>query len=123
MSGYLVDSHILVWALDGNDRLTATARHILVNEPDVWVSVASLWELALKQTSGKLTMPDLDDALPLFGIRELPVAWRHVRRTRDLPPLHGDPFDRILVAQALVENLVLVTADRTLSLYPVRTLF
>jgi PIN domain nuclease of toxin-antitoxin system len=123
MRGYLVDSHVLVWAFGNDRRLSKEARRVLVEEAQVWVSVASLWELSLKQASGKLQMPDLDDVLPHFGIRELPVTWLHVRQTRNLPRHHGDPFDRVLIAQAMVEDLVLVTTDAAMSAYPVRTTY
>ena len=123
MSSYLIDSHVLVWAFGGDRRLSAEARRVLVDEPRVWVSVASLWELSIKQVSGKLQMPDLDDVIPHFGIREIPVTWDHVRKVRDLPRVHSDPFDRVLVAQAMVEDLILVTADAALTRYPVRTVY
>jgi PIN domain nuclease of toxin-antitoxin system len=123
MKGYLLDSHVLVWAFANDRRLSREARRILVDESKVWVSVASLWELSLKQGTGKLQMPDLDDVLPHFGIGELAVTWLHVRQTRDLPRRHADPFDRILVAQAIVEDLVLVTSDAALAGYPIQTTY
>ena len=78
----------------------------------VYVSAVSLWEIAI-QGIGKLDLPnDFDDALAAQGFRELPVKWEHTRRNRELPWLHHDPFDRMLIAQAQTEALTQVTADR-----------
>jgi PIN domain nuclease of toxin-antitoxin system len=122
----LVDTHALVWALSDPVLLSATARQILA-ESDVAVSVASLWELLLK--SGKRDAL-LQDPLPWWEryvvqsqIRTLPIRISHVMALGRLPELHKDPFDRILVAQATVERLPLVTKDRQLQQYGVPTIW
>jgi PIN domain nuclease of toxin-antitoxin system len=90
---------------------------------DVLVSAASVWEAAIKVAVGRLRMPiGLDDAASLAGFAELAIGWRHARTAASLPQLHADPFDRMLVAQALDEGLVLVTRDRAVQQYPVPTL-
>ena len=90
---------------------------------EVLVSAASVWEAAVKVAAGRLRMPiGLDEAATAAGFAELPVGWRSARRAAALPPLHADPFDRMLVAQALDEGLVLVTRDRAVLQYPVPTL-
>jgi PIN domain nuclease of toxin-antitoxin system len=82
-----------------------------------------VWEAEIKAAAGRLSMPaPLDDAAREAGIAELPVRWRDARRAAALPPLHADPFDRMLVAQALEERLVLVTRDPLVTQYPVLTL-
>ncbi|MEX0983755.1 MAG: type II toxin-antitoxin system VapC family toxin [Actinomycetota bacterium] len=126
----LLDSHALLWFLRGDeDRVPARVRD-LVEDPAVHVvvSVASQWELMMKALSGRLRLPDSPERFLLdlpreAGFRVLDVQPRHVRALPELPAIHGDPFDRLLVAQALVEDYDLVTGDETLRSYPVRTLW
>jgi PIN domain nuclease of toxin-antitoxin system len=90
---------------------------------EVYVSAASVWEAALKVAAGRLRMPiGLDEAAAAAGFAELPIRWDDARRAAALPPLHSDPFDRMLVAQALESRMVLVTRDRTVRQYDVPTL-
>jgi PIN domain nuclease of toxin-antitoxin system len=90
---------------------------------DVFLSAASIWESALKSLTGKLTLDRaLDTAAAAAGFAELAVTWAHAVRATSLPPLHKDPFDRMLVAQALEEGLVLVTRDPLVRQYQVATL-
>jgi len=90
---------------------------------DVFVSAASIWESGLKVMTGRLTLErSLDSAAAEAGFTELPVTWRHAVRATSLPPLHRDPFDRMLVAQALEEGLVLLTRDPLVQQYPVATM-
>jgi PIN domain nuclease of toxin-antitoxin system len=126
----LLDSHALLWFLRGDaDRFPSTLRD-LIEDPGsrVVVSVASQWELMLKVLAGRLRLPDAPDRFLLelpeeSGFRVLQVQPRHVGALVDLPQLHGDPFDRILVAQALVEDFDLVTSDPVVRSYPVRTIW
>lgn len=117
----LVDSHVLVWAALTPDRLSARARKLLEDgTTDKVVSVVSLWELAMKASAGKLELPAPPElAAEALGAAELAVTRPHLVRFRELPPLHGDPFDRMLVAQAIDEGLVLLTSDRNVQRYPV----
>jgi PIN domain nuclease of toxin-antitoxin system len=90
---------------------------------DVFLSAASVWEAAIKVAAGRLSTPSpLAVAAKAGRIRELPISWDHARRAADLPGLHRDPFDRMLVAQALEEGLVLMTRDPLVEQYAVSTM-
>ncbi|MDP0500546.1 MAG: type II toxin-antitoxin system VapC family toxin [Verrucomicrobiota bacterium JB022] len=117
----LIDTHILFWALAVPERLTEAERKALEHaESTIFVSAASLWEMRIKAAKGKLTLPDnFLDYVRSANFIELPVTLRHADAIRNLPPIHGDPFDRILAAQAKVENLALMTRDRFLREYRV----
>lgn len=120
---YLLDSHILIWLDTGNERLTLSIREKLRNAEQRYLSAATAWELALKQAAGKLQLgATISSMLATFRLQELPVLIRHGERAAALPLHHGDPFDRMLVAQTLEENLILVTADRRMTEYGVPTL-
>jgi len=114
----LLDTQVLLWALAGHRRLSAPMRR-LIDSAHVFVSAASIWEVAIKTSLGKLQIdPDLVcRALGPAGFDELPVTARHAAHVVGLPSHHRDPFDRLLVAQAEVEHLVLLTADAQLSSY------
>ena len=121
----LADSHVLVWWLDDPQRLIAPPLYHALQDPanDVLFSAASVWELSLKSAKGQLRLPaTFVTLLKADGFDELPVTARHAISTSSLPSLHGDPFDRILIAQALVEGLVLATRDRTIMRYDVPVL-
>lgn len=117
----LLDSQILYWWRDDSPRLTPLALSLLADpENDLFVSVATVWELAIKEKRGKLSVPrGFFDTIEAIGMKLLPVTVAHAVATRDLPLIHHDPFDRIIVAQARVEGLVLLTHDRMLAQYPV----
>ncbi|MGQ0743192.1 MAG: type II toxin-antitoxin system VapC family toxin [Acidimicrobiales bacterium] len=119
-----MDSHVLIWALADHDELTPSLRSALVDPTnDIVVSAASVWEIRIKQALGRLDAPpDLTDAIAQTRFRALPISFEHAVAAADLPPLHRDPFDRMLVAQAQAENLTLVTRDRSLAEYQVATL-
>ena len=120
----LLDTHVLLWWLSDDPKLGEEARRaIAVADNIVYVSAVSLWEIAIKHGIGKLRLPEsFDDTLADQGFLELPLKWEHARRNRDLPWLHRDPFDRMLIAQALVEDLTLVTADSEVQRYDVQCL-
>jgi PIN domain nuclease of toxin-antitoxin system len=118
----LLDTHALLWFLDGDDRLSATARQIIEDlNNSMWVSIASLWEIAIKLSIGKLQLNQPFDALQdelnknLIGL--LPLGFEHTRRVSTLPFHHRDPFDRMLIAQAMTENLVVVSRDAVFDAY------
>lgn len=115
----LLDTHIYIWAVMGNRRLSASARKMIVDADDVYVSAASIWEAAIKAGLGKLDAdPDLlASEIARSGFIELPVRAAHAAMVRKLPDIHRDPFDRLLIAQALVEPLRLVTSDESLAAY------
>lgn len=114
MGGVLVDTHVVLWMLSDPERLGEQAKALLSDEP-VWVSAASLWEIAIKQQVGKLQVrADPAAALAEAGVSELAVSWRHLDGYADLDLPHRDPFDRVLLNQARTEGLTLLTADRAL---------
>ena len=120
----LLDSNVLLWGLGGDARLGAEARARIADPASVvWVSAATVWELEIKRARGRLRLPaDLAAAVRERGGRELAVTFEHGVEAGHLPPHHRDPFDRMLVAQARAEGLVLVTADEQLSRYEVQIL-
>lgn len=117
----LLDSHVVLWWLSDPALLAAPFRAALQDpDNDVFFSPASIWELGLKTAKGKLRLPlDLVSALETDGIVEMPISAAHTTRTLNLPPLHFDPFDRLLIAQTLVEGLVLATRDQAIHRYDV----
>jgi PIN domain nuclease of toxin-antitoxin system len=117
----LFDSHALLWALSRPAALAAPARRVLeAMENDVVASVVSLWELEIKASVGKLDLPDdLTVVLPAMATSLLQIEMAHLRRLRTLPFHHRDPFDRLLIAQALEEGLTIVTRDRAFRAYGV----
>jgi PIN domain nuclease of toxin-antitoxin system len=120
----LLDTHVALWWLVDPDVLSERARDVIGDGANrVLLSAASVWEAAIKSDAGKLDIPEsFDVAAEAVGIEELPVCARHARRAAALPPLHRDPFDRMLVAQALEEDLVIVTRDARVRQYEVATL-
>lgn len=116
----LVDSCVLVWWLDHPASLAKEAREAIADPAnEVYFSAASVWELGLKIRKGKLTMPvDFASALSADGFSPLSVTVDHAARSLSLPSLHEDPFDRLLVAQAIAEGLVMVTRDEVIREYP-----
>lgn len=115
----LLDTRVLLWWLEGSPSLSAQARE-LIRDPDntVFVSAVSLWEIWLKQSLGKLRLPvDFTGRLAAESFESLPLLASHPRQVSLLPWRHRDPFDRMLIAQAQVEKLVLLTADEALTAY------
>ena len=115
----LLDTRLLLWWLDASPSLSAQAGE-MIRDPEntVFVSAVSLWEIWLKQSLGKLRLPvDFTDRLAAESFESLPLMAAHARQVAVLPWRHRDPFDRMLVAQAQVEKLVLLTADEALTAY------
>ena len=123
---HLLDTSTLLWALGSPELLSARARR-LVDAGENIVSVASYWEVVIKAQKGLLTIADLATwwrrATELVAASVLPIRASHVTALAALPMLHKDPFDRILIAQAVAEGLDFVTNDRPISEYPVRTIW
>ena len=117
----LLDTQVLIWTLLQPDRLLATTREAIQDEAnDVLVSIASPWEIAIKKSLGNLDPPDdLDVQLTEKRIALLPISLRHTGAIESLPHHHGDPFDRMLVAQAQTDGLTIVTSDRRIARYQV----
>ena len=127
--GLLIDTHAALWWFIDDPRLPKTAREAIADPAvPVFFSTASAWELAIKASIGKLPeMPDVPGRLPGFvsgsGFRLLPIQLDHAMRAGDLPQHHRDPFDRLLVAQADIENLTVVTRDPMFPKYGCKTLW
>ena len=116
----LLDTHVFLWWGGDSGKLKAEARRRINGAEEVFVSAASAWEVSIKVALGKLRLriPFLD-AVTESGFSPLPVDFAHAEAVKDLPRLHTDPFDRMLVAQARVEQLQLVSQDRELARYSV----
>lgn len=120
----LLDTQVLLWCLAEPDRLSRKTRRRIESATErVLVSVVSAWEIEVKRALGKLTAPDdLDRQLLERRFSELELRIEHVMELRSLPKLHKDPFDRMLVAQAVFDDLTIVTADEKVRSYPVKSL-
>jgi PIN domain nuclease of toxin-antitoxin system len=121
VSRLLVDTHAVLWWLADDPALSSPAREALAdpaNEP--LVSAVIIWEIAIKRSLGKLTAPDdLPDRIAEQGFSWLPITAAHAWQVRDLPAHHSDPFDRLLIAQAITERLPIITIDRRFDDYGV----
>jgi len=114
----LLDTHLLLWALSSPEKLSKRARQ-RIDSSDVYVSAASIWEISIKSALGKLEA-DPDEVLAGIepaGFNHLPIVGGHTAKVASLPPIHKDPFDRLLVAQARVEPMILLTDDEVLGGY------
>lgn len=119
----LLDTHVALWAITGDPTLGQDFLDRLRHDPDIFLSPVSLWEITIKQSTGKLAgPPDLAERVRDMGFRELPVTHVHGIAAGRLPPHHRDPFDRMLVAQAATEGLTLASRDASVALYDVEIL-
>lgn len=120
---YLLDTSTLIWAVVGSDRLTAKARRALNAGPLV-LSVVSYWEVVIKSEKGMLKVADpvnwWSRATETLGGDILAIRTAHISVLAGLPPVHKDPFDRMLIAQAAAEGLTLITSDEIFTAYPVK---
>jgi len=115
----LLDTHIFLWLTADSPRLNANARDLIQRASEVYVSSVTIWEAAIKSRIGKMGV-DPDDLLleiEKCGFRELPILGRHAVTVARLPLLHSDPFDRLLIAQTMSEQLRLLTVDAELAAY------
>jgi PIN domain nuclease of toxin-antitoxin system len=120
----LLDSHILLWWLN-DDRKLKPVERVAISDSDseVYVSSASLWELSIKRASGRLNAPeDLQELVVKSELKPLPILFGHAEAAGRLPSNHADPFDRMLIAQAQIEDLTIVTRDRAFAKYDVKIL-
>ena len=122
MRRLLLDTHVVLWWLSDDQRLGQEARRLIANPGNhVAVSAASVWEMAIKSLIGKLSAPDgLEEAILECGFKPLAITMEHAARVGELPLLHRDPFDRMLIAQAQLEGFDLLTADTGLRAYSVK---
>ncbi len=130
MANYLIDSHIFIWA-DSQEhihKIHPKFRELIDNqENDIYLSMASLWEIQIKIMLGKLQLTNsLTDTIALFKqqnmFKILPIKETHILELENLPPIHKDPFDRMLIAQAINEGLILITDDGKITQYPIKHL-
>jgi PIN domain nuclease of toxin-antitoxin system len=124
----LLDTHTFLWAIAEEGKLSRRAQQIYTGPNDLWMSVASVWEILIKTKAGKLPMPQpvgpyLVKKLVQNQIELLPVNLDHVLRIESLPPHHRDPFDRLLIAQAIKEKWPIITADPWFARYPVEVIW
>jgi PIN domain nuclease of toxin-antitoxin system len=119
----LLDTHVLIWALENNPTLSKTAVDCIVDGSNmVFVSAASVWEINIKMSMGKLEAPDnLLEEIRLHRFTPLPMTLEHAQLAGRLPDIHKDPFDRMLVAQAMMEKLTLATRDKLIEGYKIKT--
>ena len=118
----LLDTHVLIWALSTPERIKPKVQDLLTNVDNiVLVSVASLWELQIKKSLNKISLPnDFIPQLQENGFDLLDINYKHIAKLDELPLIHRDPFDRMLVAQTIHENLSLVTNDLEIMKYNVK---
>jgi PIN domain nuclease of toxin-antitoxin system len=125
----LVDTHTFLWALLQDHRLSAKAKQILLSdEHELFFSLVSLWEFPIKIKTGRLnalgsSVSYLRDEMENYSMQLLPIRYEHVLQLEALPVHHSDPFDRLLVAQAITESLPILTSDAKFSLYPVKVIW
>lgn len=116
----LLDTHIVLWWRQNSQRLGGEARRAIEEADQVLISAASAWEVAIKTTIGRLRLKDpFAELVERSGFQELRICFHHAEQLKSLPVHHADPFDRMLIAQAQVEDLVLVTHDRKFQPYDV----
>ena len=123
---YLIDTHVLLWLLSDQDKLSATAKIILQKE-ELFISMASLWEIPIKQSNGKLDLPFSPEELCAICIeRDIQIKQilpPHLNQLQKLPKIHNDPFDRLIICQSIAENIPILTHDSKIPLYPVATVW
>ena len=126
---YLLDTAVFLWGLDAVHRLNEHARELLLSaSAEVYLSAASAWEIAIKFALGKLRLPRppaefVPQGMISMTLRSLDITHAHSLKAVALPTYHSDPFDRMLIAQAQTENLVLLTVDRAIEKYQVQAIF
>jgi len=120
----LLDTHVFLWWRLDSRRLTRPVRNAIATADVVWVSAASAWEVAIKQHLGKIQLEDsFASMVEGSDFHPLPITLAHADRTADLPPHHMDPFDRMLISQAIAHGFALVTPDPSIAQYPVRVIW
>ena len=121
---YLIDTQFFIWLMEKNDKIPKDLLVFLGNpQNQIFLSVASIWELIIKKGKKKLKIPrNIKTDVKKSGFTILPIEIEHVMRLEKLPDLHSDPFDRILISQSKVEDMILVTADKKIQQYNAKLL-
>ena len=124
---YVLDTHAMLWCLRDSPELSASAHALIDNAEYVAVSIASFWEIAIKQCIGKMqfcmTIPELESLCLDRDIQVLPIQSVVLEQIKSLPKIHGDPFDRLIIAQAQIGKMTIITRDRIIPQYPVPTIW
>lgn len=125
---YLLDTHAILWFASDDSNLTAEIRSIIRSDAQLYVSSASIWELVIKHQIGKLKLStSVEDFIISFRERfktvNLAILDKHLFQLQDLALIHKDPFDRLLISQAISENLILMSKDEEIAKYPVKTIW
>ena len=124
---YLLDTHAMLWYLRDSPELSASAHSLIDKAEYVVVSIASFWEVAIKQSIGKIqlcmTIPELESLCLDRAIQVLPIQSAVLEQIKSLPKIHGDPFDRLIIAQAQIGKMTIITRDRIIPQYPVPTIW
>ena len=124
----LLDTHVFLWSTARDKLSEAAATAFLDADNQLFLSAASYWEICIKVSIGKLVLTDewiqdIDDEMASNGIKWLPIEKEHCQKMAELPFLHKDPFDRLLISQAICQNMTLLTADTNIHQYTVSTLW
>lgn len=126
---YLLDTSVWLWSVSEPERIAKKGLEILQGgQEEIYLSAATSWEVSIKARSGKLNLPGRPDEYIASrtaqqGLRLLPITHLHTWRTNDLPLHHADPFDRLIIAQAILEKMTVLTSDRTFEKYPVEMIW
>jgi PIN domain nuclease of toxin-antitoxin system len=124
---HLLDTHTLIWFLENDTRLPPATRTQIETTPTIFISIVSLWEIAIKANIGKLTLAfpfnTIETNLITAGITELPITFKDLEIYLSLPLHHRDPFDRILIAQAMNHSLTFISQDTQMDAYPIKRLW
>ena len=124
---FLIDTHALIWAMADENKLSLAAKEAIKTSSNICISIASLWEIAIKQNIGKLnfsrTISEIATECQKHDIAILPIMPNHLDHIKTLPKIHGDPFDRLLIAQAETENLTIITKDSIIPKYGIPTIW
>jgi PIN domain nuclease of toxin-antitoxin system len=129
MTGYILDTHALLWFISNDTKLSSKAKSIIENaDNDIILSAAIVWEISIKAKIGKIRLhKELDqliaEILKQYNFTPLAITIPHVIRVNSLPDIHRDPFDRVLVAQSISEDIPLITADPQIKKYKIKTVW
>ena len=125
----LIDTHTFLWWTTDDSQLSTCARDLIADgDNEIFLSAASVWEMVIKTARGKLILPEapadyITSRMSRYRFRALPIQMDHTLKVYELPPIHQDPFDRMLIAQSLTESIPLVTKDETIRQYGVETIW
>ena len=124
---YLLDTHTLLWFLKDSPKLSNRALEIITTANEIFFSIVSLWEIVIKKSIGKLdltsSIQEIEDLCYEKDISLLQIKSKHLDKIMELPNIHNDPFDRLIISQSIIENLILITKDSNIPYYPVKTVW